>query len=180
MSGHYPDKLLSLWDQYPESENDRPGISLPPSLHPPLASLATSTPILSPSKLCLWFTDYFPSDQQYVIFEFGDGGISLESYKFKDAAEGLSVLLQVAWSLAVAEDAYQFEHRDLHWSNVLVSETAEGSVNYTFRSMGDGRHSVRCSGVKAHIIDFTLSRLTTGHDAPPLLYTQVCQHTPLL
>jgi serine/threonine-protein kinase haspin len=41
----------------------------------------------------------------------------------------------VAHTLAVAEEEAQFEHRDLHWGNVLVKETAAKQVS--FRLAGD-------------------------------------------
>ena len=70
-----------------------------------------------------------------------------------------SVLAQVVYSLAVAEDSLQFEHRDLHWGNILVKPTDREDI--TFKLMGK-RCSVPSVGVEANIIDFTLSRLTKG------------------
>lgn len=81
--------------------------------------------------------------------------------QFKNAAEGLSVLLQIGWSLALAEDYYQFEHRDLHWSNILVIPTDSHTQEYRFKS-SDQSFKISSSGVKVNIIDFTLSRLNFG------------------
>lgn len=62
-------------------------------------------------------------------------------------------------SLAVAERSLNFEHRDLHWGNVLVSQTKLKSLKYVI----DGRTvNVATNGVKVAVIDFTLSRLTKG------------------
>ena len=82
-------------------------------------------------------------------------------FQFKSASEGLSILLQVGWTLAIAEDVCQFEHRDLHWSNILVAQHSQDDMVYTFSSTGD-KYKMASSGVKAHIIDFTLSRLNKG------------------
>ena len=70
-----------------------------------------------------------------------------------------SVLAQVVYALAVAEESLQFEHRDLHWGNVLVKPTDQEDI--TFKLMGR-RCSVPSMGVEANIIDFTMSRLTKG------------------
>jgi len=73
--------------------------------------------------------------------------------------EARSVLSQVTLSLAIAERSLQFEHRDLHWGNVLVQKTSESTLTY----MLDGTEmSIDTHGVKVTIIDFTLSRLTKG------------------
>lgn len=62
----------------------------------------------------------------------------------------------MAISLAVAEAQFEFEHRDLHWGNVLVQPTAEKSLTFTL----NGRSiEIRTHGIKATIIDYTLSRL---------------------
>ena len=64
--------------------------------------------------------------------------------------------MQVSISLAVAESELQFEHRDLHWGNILVTPTNETSI--TFHLNGKPIE-VRTHGVKATIIDYTLSRI---------------------
>ncbi len=53
--------------------------------------------------------------QVYVVFAFADGGSDLEHFTVRDYAEAVSLLLQVTASLAVAEQACSFEHRDMHW-----------------------------------------------------------------
>ena len=62
-------------------------------------------------------------------------------------------------SLAIAERALEFEHRDLHWGNVLIQRTSESTLNYM---LGGASISVDTHGVRVTIIDFTLSRLTKG------------------
>jgi len=76
-----------------------------------------------------------------------------------DIEKAQSIIYQVTLSLAIAEVALQFEHRDLHWGNVLIQKTSEPTLTY----MLDGSPvSVDTHGVKVTIIDFTLSRLTKG------------------
>jgi serine/threonine-protein kinase haspin len=38
--------------------------------------------------------------------------------------------VQAGYALAVAEQVLEFEHRDLHWGNVLVSQTTEKNVAF--------------------------------------------------
>ena len=70
-----------------------------------------------------------------------------------------SVLQQVVASLAIAEEALQFEHRDLHWGNVLLKPTTYKSFNYRLQGKP---FSIESHGIKVAIIDFTLSRLCKG------------------
>ncbi|KAK6242911.1 hypothetical protein QUC31_009320 [Theobroma cacao] len=58
----------------------------------------------------------FPEKQCYVVFVLQHGGKDLESFVLKNFDEARSLLVQVTAALAVAEAAYEFEHRDLHWS----------------------------------------------------------------
>ncbi|XP_078267036.1 uncharacterized protein haspin [Rhinoraja longicauda] len=128
----YPPELLKAWDKYKRmktSENDRP--------------------------------DEFQNEQLYIIFEFDYGGCDLESMatKVPSLEEARSILHQVTASLAVAEISFHFEHRDLHWGNILVKKTAIKQVQY--RLCGN-TYNINTHGYLAHIIDFTLSRM--GND----------------
>ena len=68
-----------------------------------------------------------------------------------------SVLIQVIIGLAIAENVYSYEHRDLHVSNILIKTIEDPTIPFTI----DGRHyDVASFGVKATIIDATFSRLT--------------------
>ena len=64
----------------------------------------------------------------------------------------------MALTLAVAENACEFEHRDLHWGNILVKRE-ESTGNRLECTMNDVDICVDTSGVKVTLIDFTLSRL---------------------
>ena len=79
--------------------------------------------------------------------------------------EAKSVLVQVSCALAVAESALQFEHRDLHWGNVLVKRVNEEQEEEISYMLGGEAFSVETCGVRVAIIDFTLSRLFKGNHA---------------
>jgi serine/threonine-protein kinase haspin len=59
-------------------------------------------------------------------------------------------------TLAVAEQKFEFEHRDLHWGNILIAATTEKFVEY--RLNGDVI-KIPTHGVKVTIIDYSLSRM---------------------
>ncbi|KAG5682986.1 hypothetical protein PVAND_012300 [Polypedilum vanderplanki] len=100
--------------------------------------------------------EIFDEDQVYIVFELYNAGVDLEAFQFKNAEESYSIFLQIAYSLAVAETKFEFEHRDLHWGNVLISHTKEKFIEYRI----DGRvFKIQTHGVKATIIDYTLSRM---------------------
>lgn len=73
--------------------------------------------------------------------------------------ERLSILSQAALALAVAERRLSFEHRDLHWGNVLIHEAA-GDGGLPPNSVLDGVTYQPCGGPRVSIVDFTLSRMT--------------------
>ena len=102
----------------------------------------------------------FDDDQLYVVFACADGGVDLEHVHLNSAAEARSTLMQITIALAVAEEACAFEHRDLHWGNVLlrrcgVEETRVARLNGV-------NVEYPTNGLEVSIIDFTLSRLDVG------------------
>ncbi|GIL64253.1 hypothetical protein Vafri_18254 [Volvox africanus] len=106
-----------------------------------------------------------PPDQLYWIIAMDDSGTDLERYVIESWDQLRCVLLQTAVSLAVAEAELTFEHRDLHWGNVLVRR-AEGRLDCGpdgwLEARLRGRNlRVATSGVASTIIDFTNSRLVT-------------------
>lgn len=103
----------------------------------------------------------FPENQCYVVFVQEHGGKDLESFVLLNFDEARSLLVQVTLALAVAEAAFEFEHRDLHWGNILLSRKGSETLSFTL----EGRKMfVRTYGLSISIIDFTLSRLKTGDD----------------
>jgi len=111
----------------------------------------------------------------FVVLEFSNGGNDLEHAELKNGAQGLSIFMQVVHSLAgkklkkntshfgcvlvfsfaVAESVLEFEHRDLHWGNILVRETDAPFLVYNINGKS---YEIKTHGVSATIIDFSLSR----------------------
>ncbi|CAN6219667.1 unnamed protein product [Urochloa humidicola] len=105
----------------------------------------------------------FASEQYYIVFVLADGGTDLESFALVDYNEARSLLVQVTASLAVAESACEFEHRDLHWGNILLVQDESPDTNHTMSFTLQGRRMhAETFGLNVSIIDFTLSRINTG------------------
>ncbi|XP_034192367.2 haspin isoform X1 [Osmia lignaria lignaria] len=128
IKGKYPEKLVELWNVYDEEKHSDNDC---PSV--------------------------FNDDQLYIVLELGHGGQDLEAFVFNTAEEAHILFIQAALALAVAEKAVEFEHRDLHWGNILISPTNDSHVYY---KLGRRKIKLISKGVKVSIIDFTLSRVT--------------------
>lgn len=59
-------------------------------------------------------------------------------------------------TLAVAEQKFEFEHRDLHWGNILIAPTTEKTCEYRINGK---LIKLLTHGVKVTIIDYSLSRM---------------------
>ncbi|RDB19923.1 Serine/threonine-protein kinase haspin hrk1 [Hypsizygus marmoreus] len=148
--GKYPEVLLRLWDEYDQKKGSE-------SVRP----------------------DKFLVSQVYAIIVLPNGGPDLEAYKFVNASkmgwrQACSLFWQVAKSLAHAEQLVSFEHRDLHWGQILVKNLQMPAAlplrtrNPNSRStpkapriaMDDPTH-----GVQATLIDLGLSRMDAGDGA---------------
>ncbi|KAH9322248.1 hypothetical protein KI387_016887, partial [Taxus chinensis] len=102
----------------------------------------------------------FPEKQLYTTFILADGGQDFESFVLLDFDEARSLLMQVTSSLAVAEAACEFEHRDLHWGNILLSRNKRKTIEFILQGK---RMKAQSFGLTIAIIDFTLSRINTGN-----------------
>lgn len=130
VQGVYPERLLDMWDLYAE--------------------------VKGTENDC---PDIFDETQLYIVLELANAGTDLEAFVFNNAKQAFSMFQQVACALAVAESEYRFEHRDLHWGNVLIANL-DGDTNTPVNFCIDGRNiQVESAGIKATIIDFTLSRM---------------------
>ncbi|XP_028137634.2 MATH and LRR domain-containing protein PFE0570w [Diabrotica virgifera virgifera] len=128
VQGTYPEKLIDLWDLFDETRGSE-----------------NDCP------------DMFKEDQLYIVFQMAYGGKDLESFVFNNAMQAYSMFQQVALGLAIAEEELQFEHRDLHWGNVLIS-TVETNKIASF-TLENKTYDIPTIGVEVAIIDYTLSRI---------------------
>ncbi|KAF9569114.1 hypothetical protein CPC08DRAFT_813270 [Agrocybe pediades] len=138
--GRYPEVLLRLWDEYDEQKGSE-------SIRP----------------------DNFKVSQVYAIIVLPNGGPDLEAYTFHNAnrvgwRQACSLFWQVAKALAHAERLVSFEHRDLHWGQILV-KSLQANARRSLKSkngrvwMDDLSH-----GVQATVIDLGLSRMDAGDE----------------
>jgi hypothetical protein len=99
----------------------------------------------------------YKADHLHCLMILNNGGTDVESFQFFDASETLGCFFQIVFSLAAAEAQYEFEHRDLHWGNVLVKRVEdEPTIDYY---ISGSPFQVKTGGVKVSIIDFSLSRM---------------------
>ncbi|KAJ3544689.1 hypothetical protein NMY22_g2690 [Coprinellus aureogranulatus] len=168
VKGKYPEALLTLWDEYYDEKGSE---SVRPGMRP------------TPLALCLpnqlYCSDTFTLRQAYAIIVLPNGGPDLETYMFSAPSrsgwrQACSIFWQVAKSLAHAEHLVSFEHRDLHWGQVLIKNLASRksklnviNVNSAAKSLGKNRMVMDDleHGVQATIIDLGLSRMDAGDGA---------------
>uniref|UniRef100_A0A803JAD5 Serine/threonine-protein kinase haspin n=1 Tax=Xenopus tropicalis TaxID=8364 RepID=A0A803JAD5_XENTR len=127
VKGCYPPELLRAWDQFAEEKGTE-----------------NERP------------DMFSHEQLFMILEFEFGGTDLENCQLPSVAVARSVLHQVTVALAVAEEELRFEHRDLHWGNLLIETCSSPTIT---ASLHGDPITIPTSGVQVKIIDYTLSRL---------------------
>ncbi|KAL7644429.1 UNVERIFIED_CONTAM: hypothetical protein RMT77_005260 [Armadillidium vulgare] len=125
--GNYSPQMLKLWDVYHEKKESE-----------------NDRP------------DSFPEKQLFLALDYDFSGEDLEKFIFNNAKQAFSIWLQVVHALSVAEELHEFEHRDLHWGNVLVKKTSETSLKYCLRGK---EYFIKTHGLIGTIIDYTLSRL---------------------
>ncbi|KAI0940133.1 hypothetical protein AcV5_001323 [Taiwanofungus camphoratus] len=138
--GKYPSLLLDLWDEY----NDKKGSE---SVRP----------------------DTFTVSQVYAIIVLPNGGPDLEAYTFETASktgwrQACSLFWQVTRTLAEAEDLVCFEHRDLHWGQILVKNVfAPTHAPRRSRAKKVSMDHI-AHGVEITVIDLGLARMNSASE----------------
>ncbi|TKY91047.1 hypothetical protein EX895_001046 [Sporisorium graminicola] len=139
--GAYPAALLQAWDRWDAKRRAKTGEGAE-NVRP----------------------DMLGRQQVYALLVMSDGGVDLESLRVKTWVQAASIFGQVVHGLAVMEARCTFEHRDLHWGNILVQGVERAAASRNDAADGDAAKWLvdpSVSGVKATIIDFTLSRAST-------------------
>jgi len=140
--GKYPSLLLDLWDEYNQTKGSE-------SVRPDMLSVS----------------------QVYAIIVLPNGGPDLEAYSFSQPAktgwrQACSLFWQIARALAMAEKLVSFEHRDLHWGQILVKNIPWNAPSRVITSTPGVwlpmDHLVH--GVKATVIDLGLARMDAHAD----------------
>ncbi|XP_065312187.2 serine/threonine-protein kinase haspin-like isoform X2 [Dermacentor albipictus] len=97
------------------------------------------------------------TESPYLAVHMSYGGVPLHRIQLDSARQLLSVLQQVALALAVAEEALQFEHRNLHAGHVLVKKTHDDTCRFR---VGGRDIVVNTRGLRAHVTGYGLARMT--------------------
>ena len=104
-----------------------------------------------------------PESQTYCVIHLAHHGQDLESHEVTTWSEAAHIFWSVVRNLAVAEDTCEFEHRDLHWGNIMIDRSEEDEIlerlldNLNLEDEKAGLDS-GWGGVKVTLIDYTLSR----------------------
>ncbi|XP_065293748.1 serine/threonine-protein kinase haspin-like isoform X2 [Dermacentor albipictus] len=111
----------------------------------------------------------------YLVWHMSYGGVPLDKIELKRPLNLWSILHQVAMSLAVAEEALQFEHRALLLRRVLVKYTLEYASRYTIRGRD---YVIETWFLEACILGGASARLSDG-DTPVFTVIKHDSHEPM-
>ncbi|GME76130.1 unnamed protein product [Ambrosiozyma monospora] len=121
----------------------------------------------------------YPESQNYLVMKLEYGGISLEKFEVVNWTQCYNIFKGIVESLVRAEATHEFEHRDLHWGNILIKSKSKaqcraGSSWLTSTSDADtteeGDDSMVTfsdaekvsNEVEVRLIDFALARARVG------------------
>ncbi|RPA80825.1 hypothetical protein BJ508DRAFT_415092 [Ascobolus immersus RN42] len=98
--GQYPQQLLREWHKYDEERGSE--------------------------NYC---PDTYGDEQLFIIILLENGGTDLEHFEIKSWSEAKEIFKQTAQALAVGESEVEFEHRDLHYGNVVIKRIQPSKPN---------------------------------------------------
>lgn len=70
--------------------------------------------------------------QLYGVLVMEDCGMDLEKYKFKTYHEIVDFIDQLLSTVSILETKYKFEHRDMHWGNVMIKNSKIFIIDFNF------------------------------------------------
>ncbi|XP_070069190.1 serine/threonine-protein kinase haspin homolog isoform X2 [Drosophila takahashii] len=105
VKGKYPKHFITQWERY----NNEKGSE---NDHPGL----------------------FEENQLFVVLELNFAGCDMSNFIFINSEQSYYALQQIILALAIGEEEYQFEHRDLHWGNILIESTAQKRICFKFQN----------------------------------------------
>ncbi|KAJ2824209.1 hypothetical protein IWW50_003439, partial [Coemansia erecta] len=121
--------------------------------------------------------DYYPANQLFAVFVLEMGGETLENAAVSTWKEARSIIRQLALSMALAERNNRFEHRDLHWGNIMVTRY-HSNLTFLYQLPPTGSRlkstliSIPSYKVRCTIIDYTLSRLHIDNDTKDVVVSK--------
>lgn len=74
----------------------------------------------------------FSESQVFGVLTMNDCGIDLEKYQFENFQEIMSVISQLLDTISTLEEKYCFEHRDMHWGNIMIKDSVLSIIDLNF------------------------------------------------
>lgn len=121
--------------------------------------------------------DMFDATQHFALIEMEDAGSELNGLFDNNKRTSVFQIYDIFWSacihLANAENRVQFEHRDMHVSNICVkpADPAIDRLDVEESTVAEMKKKPRIilgmSNIAITMIDYTYSRLTLSHDIDP-------------
>ncbi len=158
VKGKYPDELIRLWDRYKKNNNNN--------------NNNNNNSQQQSTRFEKYRPDYYQSDQHYCIIIMEDAGLDLKKFQLTSWNQAKIIFWKVVQSLSEAEKNFQFEHRDLHWGNIIIKPKKIINSNNNNR-IYINNDNIDDENIEVTLIDFTLSRanfngmvIFTGLDHP--------------
>uniref|UniRef100_A0AC35FI95 Non-specific serine/threonine protein kinase n=1 Tax=Panagrolaimus sp. PS1159 TaxID=55785 RepID=A0AC35FI95_9BILA len=86
-----------------------------------------------------------------LVLLLSKGGSELENFVIKTKEELITIVIQVATTMAMGKQLLEFERRDAHVSNILVGKTKEKELEYF---IGGKKCFVKSNNILIKLIDF--------------------------
>lgn len=101
----------------------------------------------------------YPLNQIYGVIVLEDGGIDLEKVELGEE-DVMPLFRDLISQLAFLEEKFRFEHRDLHWGNILLQKYENNGTTPSTRNRKKSNSEIQTPNwkYKVNMIDFSLSR----------------------